>query len=471
MKKQGSAILIAVLLVTAIGSLAFSFGRILLADITGANIYENGAGAYYSAESGVEEGMLRYRFAPTATVPASNWNLGASDWVYRSDLAAKTAETGLDVGIDRNTAITANANQTYDLRLGYIGSGATQPFWGEDLDANGLDISDLASDKYGATIPSLRVPKDEVLKISLPAKFNLSGPNGALNLLVVFENPTDPAGTVDKDKAVIEVKAIAKRPTNLNRTYEYKKMVAFSSPDAISNIGGSDDDYIPRNTPWDSVNGKKGLAINNLLGGLGVAYDPPVSGTGGTEIELSFRPLFNNIRIGLSTQGCQNYIGTPLAACDGTTATVMPGPVARIISSGHYADVIKTLEVNVDRQSGTLYDLYDNVVYSANNGTTYSLTFQNSGDCVAKITIGAKDYLIPASTGSGPGSVAVSYGKNSNLNISLTGVNTPTSVCLADSTIHPMQDITDGWSSPTLVGGTYLLDRNRTISASTYIPK
>ena len=101
MKKKGSAILIATLLVTAIGSLAFSFGKILLADITSASIYENGVGSYYSAESGIEEGMLRYRFSSSATVPETGWGLDNSDLVYRSDLTAKTLDTGLSAGVSR----------------------------------------------------------------------------------------------------------------------------------------------------------------------------------------------------------------------------------------------------------------------------------------------------------------------------------------------------------------------------------
>jgi len=464
-KKKGSAILIAVLFVTAIGSLAFSFGKILLADITSANIYENGVGSYYAAESGVEEGMLRYRFSPNSSVPSDEWNLGSPNKVYRSDMTSKTTSTGENIGIDKiDTEIDESTDQLYDLRMGYIGSANDQPFWGTDLDGGGLGLSDLANDNYGTGLPSLKVAKDDVLKVAVPGDFDMRSPN-TLKLFMVFENPLDQDGTVNESEAVVEVKAVLKRPT-LPRLFEYKKLIAYSK-DIVRSItftDSSDGNYVQINDMQTLPNGKKGLTVNDLYGSL-ISITPE----SGTEVEFYFRPLFNNIRIGLTSESCQSGL---LGTCDGSSESVIPGPVSRIISSGYYAGTVKTLEVNIDRQTGTLYDLFDSVIYSANDNAVYTLTFQNSGDCTAQVIINNTDtYQIPSGGGGSPGSVAVKYPKDSVLSIGLSAA-AGQGTCSPSSGLSSMQDITGGVSNAIdLVANptNYTLDQNSTINASTYM--
>ena len=367
MKKQGSAILIAILLVTAIGALAFSFGKILLYDIANAGIYENGVGSYYSAESGVEEGMLRYRDNQMTEVPSQSFSLsskiGANGKVFRSDLTNKIIQTS-DTntpndysGMSKTTLVSSNVNQYYDLRMGYVGSSDNQPFWGNDLDSpSGLDLNDLGDSNYGSTTPSLNVGQDQVIKFTIPPSLNLS--SNDLLLFAAFP------GIADINKAILKVSAVVENPTLLTPT-QYEEMIAYN-PDGAAlpgNLGGSSSDYA-RPTFTTFVGGAASmpaLSVSGLLTQL-LGSPPQLNST----IELSIRPLYNNARIGLTTTNCQTFnssIGYN-SSCDGTDSTVLPGPITKIISSGYYMGSVKTLESDIDRQSGTTYDLFDYVIYN-----------------------------------------------------------------------------------------------------------
>jgi hypothetical protein len=59
--QRGSALIITMLVVTAISATAFGLSRIFLADVRIAASLEDSLKAYYTAEAGVEEGLLRYR--------------------------------------------------------------------------------------------------------------------------------------------------------------------------------------------------------------------------------------------------------------------------------------------------------------------------------------------------------------------------------------------------------------------------
>lgn len=59
--QRGSALIITMLVVAAISTAAFGISRIFLADVRVAASLENALKSYYSAEAGVEEGLVRYR--------------------------------------------------------------------------------------------------------------------------------------------------------------------------------------------------------------------------------------------------------------------------------------------------------------------------------------------------------------------------------------------------------------------------
>lgn len=354
MKKRGTAILIAIFLITAIGTLAFSFGRILLLETSSLSLYENGVGAYYAAESGIEEGLLRYRFYPESEVPFDNWTLGQKK-VYRTNLTDKSmAQAGLPLSytIDKEEQISDDSKQIYDLRMGYVGTMGDHSgfYFGEDINGDGrLDPnSDIDSSLYGINNPALLVNKDSSLNVTIPKMLDLSG--NSLNLSVVFDGLT-----ASDQNSVLEIKAAVKK-MSMNRVVEYKKMLAYNSTSARTLIFGAADDYIPPTQTGTTVSGNRFVKVADLLGSLGFFYEI------NSEIELTFRPLYNNIKVGLANANC---INGQSATCLGTKTTTLPGPVTKITSTGYYGGTTRTLEANIDRQSGTLYDLFDYVIYRA----------------------------------------------------------------------------------------------------------
>jgi len=357
-KLKGTALLIAILLVTAIGTIAFSFGRIMALEIDNAAIYENGISAYYAAESGVEEGLLRYRYSASAAVPFEDWTLNQNK-VLRTDLSAKQMVSTTDDGIARTIDILAPLKQIYDLRLGYLGSEGKSkftPFYGQDANQDGnFDLNDLRSANYAASADSpFYLQKDESLKFNYSKNLDIS----ASKPLVLMVNFINPAGaTFIPENALMEIKATVKRPT-LPRPQEYKKMLAFERPTGKNSgvHGGKINDYFSD----IFVPGSETLVYaNNLLADLGVPVEP------GMEITLALKPLYYDVKIGLATSGCLLNYAMNLN-CTMKADSVLSGPYTTINSTGYYGGATRTIEAKINRQSGTLYDLFDYVVYTAN---------------------------------------------------------------------------------------------------------
>jgi hypothetical protein len=362
-KRSGSAILIAILLVATIGTIAFSFGRILVMEIANASIYENGVGSYYAAESGIEEGLLRYRYNKNSEVPFRDWTLGDKK-VFRTNLTSSSIsrETN-DLGIPYNTAIGDNAIQAYDLRMGFLGDGksTTSAPFGEDVDgiAGVTPIGDLAHSNYALSTSSpYYIAKDETLKFDFPKELDLSN-NNALNLSLKFEGMTATSIANEDTSGIAMIRVLIKRPS-ASVTEEYKKMLAFGFdiyPSKImSAYGGNNKDYFTAVTSNGTVVTLADILSNMSDGsGLGVRYEP------GSEVSVYIHPLKHAARILLLGSQCSN--GT--WPCSEKKTEILPGAYSIITSTGYYGGTLRTLQAKVDRQSGTLYDLFDYVVYNA----------------------------------------------------------------------------------------------------------
>ncbi len=101
----------------------------------------------------------------------------------------------------------------------------------------------------------------------------------------------------------------------------------------------------------------KTYRINNLLGEIrSISTAAPFSG----QTELYLKPI-----------GCGAKIG--MFATD--TDVKIASPYTTIHSVGHFGGVTRTLIANIDRQSGTLYDIYDFVIYQYGNAPSGSSSF------------------------------------------------------------------------------------------------
>lgn len=370
-KERGSALVIAVLLVSAIGAIAFGFGRIFLAGLFNMTISSDGIYAYYSAESGMEEAFLRYRYDMNAEVPFNTWTLG-QDRVFSSDLTGDDIDKGaLDQGISKSTSalVSNRASQIYDLRMGYLGTNGA-PFWGDDpFPSSGgdqrLQEDDIKAANYGDSNKALTVSKDEAVKIGLSG-LDLSK---AGNDLVIYAKMSDPSGDPPlASKAIIEAKLIVDLYGNGTQMNEYKTIIS-QAPGASCTLLGRTS--VADNTACvteliqaDQVIGggssyfiwKKENLLALWRSSIGLSAFSP-----STKATLFLKPLFYEAKLGIVTSGCQNGV---VFCYEPTKSGIITGPATYVSSTGYYGGVSRTLAANIDRQSGTLYDLFDYVIYS-----------------------------------------------------------------------------------------------------------
>lgn len=117
--KKGSAILIVMLLITVLSAVALTVGYLAMAEVNMEANSEDGAKAYYAAEAGIEDGLLRFRYDNNVEVG----NFSGSPKVERiniSDGRRMTSDTSAPIFYDITDALTPPSDPTklyYDLRI------------------------------------------------------------------------------------------------------------------------------------------------------------------------------------------------------------------------------------------------------------------------------------------------------------------------------------------------------------------
>lgn len=368
-KTRGSAIIIAMFLIASVGAIAFGVAKAMFLETTITNAYENGAIAYYAAESGIEEAFLRYRYNQNAEIPSEGWALDLPN-IYRSNLTLKTVSTNNDLGVDSATNIEPNniSDQIFDLRIGYVGSEITDstqlsPIFGNNADQNNnFGIDDLKNANYDTGKNSIyKIPYDESVKIKLN---NLDDASEDLTLFIKYYGVESNEST-KKCKTLMEVKFVVE--TN-GIQKEYKSLISYD-PAACA---------IELNINEDKLMGVEGESSYNA--------QPPSDKTfyvtktrlqkvitdnsgvipSGSKVTLYLKPIHTGLAgltdankfasIGLAMNSCKNF---------NCNSKILPGPFTKIFSSGYYGGVERKIFANIDRQSGTVYDLFDYVIYNS----------------------------------------------------------------------------------------------------------
>lgn len=372
-KKRGSALIIAMLLITAVGGIAFGIARLLFMETSLQSISENGIVAYYAAESGLEEGFLRYRYDKNAEVPFSNWTWNADESqnkVFRTNLSTLAVDTGGSfVGVTKSDSLGSPTEKYYDLRMGYAGmeniknaQGDTEmnPLYGNDADQNGIfNIEDLKNTNYDAGKNSvLKIPYDESVKIDLPGFNSTTQP---LSLYAKYYGYNS-ADTNSKCNFLLEVKFLV----DDGRKREYKALVTHDPLNCPTVLGSGFTDKL------------MGAGGGNYADGLGKYFIVKVSSLqrvitdaagvvpAGSKVTLYIKPLTRNTipdaaekftSLGLAVENC---VASNMDSCKDKT---VPSPHTRLESTGYFGGASRKLMADIDRQSGTLYDLYDYVIY------------------------------------------------------------------------------------------------------------
>ena len=122
---SGSALIITIILISAISGIAFSVGRLMASEIRQSTQLEHSMVAYYAAESGIERGLLMWRYNHDVQVPIENidndkYN-GMSNDVKMSWRINLSSDGLKDQNIidDYTIPPLKRDNSYYDLRIWY----------------------------------------------------------------------------------------------------------------------------------------------------------------------------------------------------------------------------------------------------------------------------------------------------------------------------------------------------------------
>ena len=338
-KKRGSAIVIAMLLVTAVGAVGFTFGKVLNIQITNETLYENGVGAYYAAESGIEEGFLRYRYDRNSVAtptegqvptflglphPAQRW-LSLPKNVIRANLTSSIVYGNSTTGVLKSSlaGITDPNTQYYDLRMGSVIGGTVG-----NLAAPTLD-------------PNYHIARDETRKIGLGSIFNV-GDDITLSFRITPLSGVSNPPVFDNDKCtLIEAKLELQQVQN-GPIIEKKKLISNTDHSVVCPYGTIITDYtttIPYILPASNI--ATVTFLKNLMAGSASYY----------QATLFLKPIGSDIDYSLTETG-------PAVA-----QNPLNGANSVVTSTGYYGGVARTLRADINLTSGSLYDLYDYVIY------------------------------------------------------------------------------------------------------------
>ena len=321
-KPSGSALIIALLLMAAVGSVAFGIGRIFLLDTSIVGIYENSTIAYYSAEAGIEEGFLRYRYNRNAEIPAPF----VDGFVFRTDIEnLSVSNAKIEVASD---PVTTMNRQIYDLDMRLY-----QDYYGDDRNGNGtLEATDLRDNSYASVY---LIPYDESQKIDITS--TVDSPSADINLLFRRFNGFCQAGR-DRRKAMVEVKVVGYISGRLE---EVKAIIL--TPD----YNGANSSYSVSAIKDDEAIAPVVFSVTNLLSSIYTQTGALTNFDQNKSVVLNIKPLVCSVTIGINPTLSGNKITSAFSTVE---------------SRGYYGGVGRMLVARIDRQAGTLYDLFDYVI-------------------------------------------------------------------------------------------------------------
>jgi len=332
--KSGSAMVITLLLLATVGSISFAVGRLFVLDLAMSRIYDDSVVAYYAAESGIEEGLLRYRFNKNAEIEEGTPGEADSySFAMRNDLETYLSSTTSTLAGYSPTA----TDRVYDFRMYF-----------REKDLCNINLGD----NNGVCDPSendewINIPADESMKFDLTEVKR--------NDYKLMINSSVPG-----DQIAVEVKIIANKLGQLEPV-EYKKLyvsgLLYGAPglgSSYSVINGTSNPFVDfkENNILASI---VGANINNIDTG---AFD-----NGERRMELFIKPIVISDQYDNYKSGDINI----MLKRDNTYASIA-GLYSTIKSTGHYGNVTRTLKAEIDRQSGTLYDVFDFVLYDYQTG-------------------------------------------------------------------------------------------------------
>ncbi|MCX6810340.1 MAG: pilus assembly PilX N-terminal domain-containing protein [Candidatus Berkelbacteria bacterium] len=322
-KRKGAALVVAILLAAIIGSVAIGVTAIAFRQVNIAETYNNGLAAFYAAESGEEQGLLNFKYDKNIEIPA-NITTSNSDLLKRQPINAYRNYLNLTPMRSpiNNSGVTgpyslADRTQVYDLRVYY-----QQAFTGDDVDSNGLvDGNDL---KNYSTNSQYTIAKDDSKAFAINA--------GVANDVNLFWKWITPSCNGKSRALEVRVKDSAS-----NEHTSLFQDPSFGCP----NITNAENSTV---TPGGIIGV---YTLSSLKTKMNI--------TALTITEMTLKP------VGGSNDGI--YFGFTQGAPGMPGQRYSSGLTTTIKSTGYFAGNSRQITADVDRQTGTILDIFNYVVY------------------------------------------------------------------------------------------------------------
>lgn len=327
--RKGTALITAIMLCAIFAAAIVGVGSFAIRQINITKAYSDGLVAYYAAESGIEEGLLRYRYNKNAQVPK---NIGP----YTSDALKRTPINGyrnyLNLAVSRGDIL--NSGGDYGLHLGYNGNDLQpvydlqvfyqQKYLGQDINADGkVDAGDLRDPNYQNNT-AYKIIKDDSKSFTIP------NDQGDLSLYWRWLAACTPTS-----KHALDVKL------------RVSEADAASGKNTYTALFRDENCPITNSSPADLNPGPPIVySVANLKGRMNI--------TSKTITELTLHPVGQTAAddAGL-VFGYSQFAGNAQVA--GLTTTVR--------SIGYFRGTTREIKAEIDRQSGTILDLFNYVLY------------------------------------------------------------------------------------------------------------
>ncbi|MBI4185824.1 hypothetical protein HY524_02160 [Candidatus Berkelbacteria bacterium] len=307
--QQGSALLITMIVITVLGTIAFAIGSSTIASFRRQSQIEDSLNAYQAAVSGLEDGLLRWKFDKDTETPVTRTNAGRANESGDFDCTTATRPTTSSTYYDRvnltkgtvtyclnpaTAAVPDPSDIVYDLKIHY------------KLDPGQPEIVTSQPTAGGGSIPALA--KDQVVEYDISDIVN----NGASSI-------------------------------NLNWIFSQ-----------IVNVGNSQQNFEVYSV--DSLGNVKAkrlyVPMFSRQAQVGIVF--PFTLNGGTKLRI--KPFGDDL------------IKYDLKISTGSSTSALDSRLTNIEVTGYFGSAKRKLKLTLDRESGSILPIYDYALFSETTG-------------------------------------------------------------------------------------------------------
>ena len=356
--KKGTALITAIMLCAIFAAAIVGVGALAIRQANITRAYDNGLVAFYAAESGVEEGLLRYRFDKNVEVPYKIIT-PVTDPLKRTPVSAFRNYLNWDQlnyprsrGNDKDYDDPSNPDNlwNYGQPIGYLANNTNpvydlqvfyqQKYFGQDLYpinsdgtiGNGkIDEKDLQNSSYASDSNSpYKIIKDESKTFTIIPKNQ--------DNLALYWRWLQPCNSSTYPHA-LEVKLRVAKADAASGKDTYTALFRDENCPNIRNsyqagpAPGTEDIY----------------KIDDLKTRMNI--------TSKTIVEMTLHPVSKVGNI------ADNGDGIVFGYSQNNGNTQVAGPTTTVRSIGYYRGTTREMTANIDRQNGTILDLFNYVLY------------------------------------------------------------------------------------------------------------